>query len=217
MSTPHLFYQQDFINYSGRCEDTGDLFTEVIAQFLCERLHEYCDGIPRIRRSSSYAMDSHDGVYNPSSNREEELTAMDIFNASKDGMVYDHIGKVIDYQTPLKNKRSDAAGKVDLLAFDGRVLRILELKRPDNEETMLRCVLEGFTYLQTVDHEKLASDFGFLPDTPVIACPFVFRYKSQWTEMQEDRPHLKQLMSLLNSKPYYISKTDLGHYKITEV
>ena len=38
-----------------------------------------------------------------------------------------YVGEILDYQTPLKNKRSDEAGKIDLLSYDGRILRILEL------------------------------------------------------------------------------------------
>ncbi len=212
-----IFYQADFINYIGKTTDTDEYYTEVVAEFICDNIECFRCDIPMITRRSSYRMKSHIGRV-PTSNRIEEKLAIKMFNRSdKEGHKYPHIGTIIDYQVPLKNKRSDAAGKVDLLAFDGSTLRILELKRPDSEETMLRCILEGFTYLQTVDQAKLATDFGLPTNTPVEACPFVFRNKAQWNEMQEDRPHLKQLMSLLNSKPYYISKTDLGHYEISEV
>ncbi len=89
------------------------------------------------------------------------------------------------------------------------------LKKPHSDETMLRCVLEGFTYLRTVDKEKLLENFE-LPKTTVIrACPFVFKGGVQYEEMHEPRPHLKRLMALLDSKPYYITKSD-GGFIITE-
>lgn len=142
----HLFYKQDFINYRGRCTDTDELYSEVIAQYICEHIDSFIDGIKAITRVASYKTESHIGEFNPDSRRVEEITAMKMFNFCKAGGRYDFIGEIIDYQTPLKNKSSDEVGKVDLLAYDGSCLRLLELKKSDSTETMLRCVMEGFTY-----------------------------------------------------------------------
>lgn len=205
------FYKHPFINYRGRTEDTDEYFTEVIAEFLCNRIAEYTDGIETITRKESYKTESHDGVIkDTNSGREEEIIAMKMYNKQ-----YDFVGKMIDYQTPLKNKREDDAGKIDLLAYDGKIARILELKKPDSEETMLRCVLEGYTYRKTVDKAKLLVDFGLPADTVIKACPFVFKDGEQHNEMKEARPHLKRLMDLLDSKPYYISKNN-NNYFVTE-
>ena len=205
------FYKQPFINYRGKTDDTGEYFTEVIAEFLCEHISEFMNGIDTITRESSYKTPGHDGVIKDyDSGREEEIIAMKMYDKE-----YDFIGKMIDYQTPLKNKRTDEAGKIDLLAYDGATLRILELKKPDSDETMLRCVLEGYTYLKTANIAKLLEDFVKPSDTIVKACPFVFKNGEQHSEMMEQRPHLKQLMDLLDSKPYYISETN-GKYYVTE-
>ena len=124
------------------------------------------------------------------------------------------LGKVLDYQTPLKNKRSDRAGKIDLLAYNGKVLRLLELKEPNSLETMLRCTLEGFTYLRTVNQKKLLEDWGLPSDTRVSVCPLVFSGGLQYREMQENRPFLKQLAVLLDSHPLYLSPLRDGKYDI---
>ena len=204
------FYKQTFINYRGKTEDTDEYFSEIIAEFLCNHISEYTNDIDAITRESSYKTDSHDGVIKDhNSGRDEEIIAMKMFDKS-----YDFVGKIIDYQTPLKNKRSDEAGKIDLLAYDGTTLRILELKKPDSDETMLRCVLEGYTYLKTVDKAKLLADFTLPADTVIKACPFVFSGGEQHNEMKEVRPHLKRLMELLDSKPYYISEKN--NYIVTE-
>lgn len=204
------FYKQTFINYRGETEDTDEYFSEVIAEFLCNHISEYTNGIDTITRENSYRTDSHDGVIkHHNSGRDEEIIAMKMFDKS-----YDFVGKIIDYQTPLKNKRSDEAGKIDLLAYDGTTLRILELKKPDSDETMLRCVLEGYTYWKTVDKAKLLADFTLPADTVIKACPFVFSGGEQHNEMKEVRPHLKRLMELLDSKPYYISEKN--NYIVTE-
>ena len=70
-----------------------------------------------ITRKESYKTKGHDGIYNPNSNRLEEITAMQMYNQCKDGSIYDFIGKIIDYQTPLKNSKTDDAGKIDLLSL----------------------------------------------------------------------------------------------------
>ena len=205
------FYKQSFINYRGKTEDTEEYFTEVIAEFICGHISEFMNGITTMTRESSYKTPGHDGIIKDlGSGREEEIIAMKMYDKQ-----YDFIGKMIDYQTPLKNKRNDEAGKIDLLAYDGTTLRILELKKPDSTETMLRCVLEGYTYLKTANISKLLANFKLPSDTIVKACPFVFKNGEQHSEMREQRPHLKRLMDLLDSKPYYISEIK-GKYFVTE-
>jgi hypothetical protein len=205
------FYKQPFINYRGKTEDTDEYFTEIIAEFLCTHITEFIDGIDTITREETYKTKGHDGVIkDPDSGRDEEIIAMKMYDKT-----YDFVGKIIDYQTPLKNKRSDEAGKIDLLAHNGTTLRILELKKPDSDETMLRYVLEGYTYWKTVDKSKLLSDFNLPADTIIKACPFVFKCGKQHDEMKEARPHLKKLMALLESKPYYISE-EKDKYIVTE-
>ena len=206
-----LLYKDDSINYTGKTTDTKEYYTEVIAEWLLEHIDLF-EEIKPITRKSSYRMEGHDGVPdNPNSNRTEELIAMAIMRQG----VLTLVGQVIDYQTPLKNVRKDKAGKIDLLAYDGTTLRILELKEPDSDETMLRCVLEGYTYLKTVDKAKLLADFDLPDDTVVESCPFVFKGGFQWNEMQQDRPYLKKLMDIIRLKPYYITEEN-NIYKVEE-
>lgn len=63
--------------------------------------------------------------------------------------------------------------------------------------------------MKTADCGKLISDFGYDPANVVIkACPFVFYGGEQHKEMSQPRPHLRKLMALLDSKPYYIIEND---------
>ncbi len=209
----NTFYKQGFINYRGKSSDTQEFYSEIIAEFLCDHITEYV--IDRITRETTYYTKGHDGKYDPASNREEEKIAMQIFNQSKEQGPLDLIGRIIDYQTPLKSNADDEAGKIDLLSFDGKTVRVLELKKPDSKETMLRCVLEGYTYLKTVAPEKLINNFEcklkkyyiYEPEDVIVkASPFVFYDGEQFQEMSQHRPHLHKLMALLDSKPYYLMK-----------
>ena len=215
------FYSQDFVNYRGKTSDKErDYYTEIIAKWLLDNIELFND-IKMISRENSYKVDSHDGkIKNEKSEREEEIIAMKLFDFSQNqGKVFDIIGKIIDYQTPLKNVQTDKAGKIDLLAYNEKenpkTLRILELKKIDSKETMLRCVLEAYTYLKIVDKAKLLKDFGLPKNTKIKACPFVFYGKEQYKEMQEDRKNLKDLIKELGIEVIYL-KEENGEYSVIE-
>lgn len=211
------FYSQDFVNYRGKTSDKErDYYTEITAKWLLDNIELFND-IKMISRENSYKVDSHDGkIKNEKSEREEEIIAMKLFDFSQNQeKVFDVIGKIIDYQTPLKNVQTDKAGKIDLLAYNEneKTLRILELKKPDSKETMLRCVLEAYTYLKIVDKAKLLKDFGLPENTKIKACPFVFYGKEQYKEIQEDRKHLKDFIKKLGIEVIYL-KEENGEYSI---
>lgn len=210
------FYTSKFINYRGKTSDTNEYYTEVVASWLLDNL-DVLNDIPTISRTSGYRVPSHDGVIkNPKSNRKEEIIALEMFQQSD----IPGLGRIIDYQTPLKNEFDDHVGKVDLLSFDGDTIRLLELKKPDSEETMLRCVIEGFTYRKTIDTEILLESFKDIvtKDAQVKVNPFVFidERSVPYLEMKEERPKLKALMNALNCHPLYINDNN-GYYTVTEV
>ena len=212
------FYKRKVVNYRGTTSDSKEYYTEVVAEWILKNIYLF-DYIKPITREKSYKVDSHDGKNKDNdSNREEEKIAMKLFVLSQNqGKVFDVIGKIIDYQTPLKDIQTDRAGKIDLLAYNEnkKTLRILELKRPDSKETMLRCVLEAYTYLKIVDKTKLLKDFELPEDTTIEACPFVFYGKEQYKEMQQDRENLKDLIEKLGIEIIYL-KEENGEYNVVK-
>lgn len=206
-----VFYKLDFINYRGKTSDTNEYYTEIVSEWLLQNI-DLLNKIPTITREKGYLTKTHDGIIkNPDSNRDEEIIAMKMLRQSE----ISGLGKIIDYQTPLKNKSKDPIGKIDLLSYDGKTLRILELKKPDSNETMLRCVIEGYTYRKTVDKEKLLDSFKLPPNTIVKAHPLVFVGGTQYDEMLEDRAKLKKLIKVLDCKPLYITEKN-QKYIVTE-
>ncbi len=205
-------YTQTFINYTGKTTDTKEKYTEVIAEWLIKNFNLF-DNIKKITRQSSYKVDTHDGKHNnQNSNRLEEIMAIEIFNQKSLNI----LGKVLDYQTPLKNERDDKAGKIDIVSYnkDIKTVYLLELKKEDNEETMLRCVLEIFTYSKTLDKDKFLEDFNLPKDTKIKASPLVFFNSFQHKEMVEgNNKFLKQLMDKLDIEPFYITKNS-NYYAI---
>ena len=209
-------YKEDFINYRGETTDTKEKYTEIIAKWLLENINLF-NNIEKITRKSSYKVNTHDGIHNNSkSNREEEIIAMNIFNQGSLNI----LGKILDYQTPLKNKQEDDAGKIDIVSYDkdNKIVYLLELKRKDSKETMLRCVLEIYTYFKTLDKEKFLEDFDLPKDTKIKASPLVFLNGSQHEEMTgNDNKYLKELMNKLEIELFYISENSNNNpkYNIT--
>lgn len=217
------FYKRKVVNYRGTTSDSKEYYTEVVAEWILKNIYLF-DYIKPITREKSYKVDSHDGKNKDNdSNREEEKIAMKLFDLSQNqGKVFDVIGKIIDYQTPLKDIQTDKAGKIDLLAYNEKenpkTLRILELKKLDSKETMLRCVLEAYTYLKIVDKAKLLKDFGLPKNTKIKACPFVFYDGEQHQEMKEikdSRKNLGELIEKLGIEVIYL-KEENGEYSVIE-
>ena len=192
------FYMKSFLNRTGKTSDTGEYYTEVIAEFLLKEENiELLNSIERIDRED-YSVDGHDGSYNSKSNRFEEHVAMDMYKMSKeDNYWFEGIGKVIAYQVPLKKQQKDKVGKIDLLSKNDDTAYMLELKAPGSSETMLRCLLESYTYLKRANQENLRRSLHIDDVKYIKAAPLVYFKGNQWMEMQEDRPKLRELMTKL--------------------
>ena len=212
------FYNENFLKYIGETSDEEGYYTEIIAGWLLDNI-ELFNNIKMISRKSNYKVKTHDGVIkNEGSKREEEKIAMKLFHSSQNqGKVFDIIGKIVDYQTPLKDIQTDKAGKIDLLAYneEEKILRILELKRPDSKEIMLRCVLEAYTYLKVVDKDKLLKDFELPENTKIKACAFVFYGGEQHQEMQKNKENLGELIKKLDIEIIYL-KEENGEYSVVK-
>jgi len=188
-------YSKPFINYKGATTN-GEKYTEVIAEYLLKNRNAVNSGIKQITRESSYRVEGHDGMaIRNSTNRLEERIAHKMHNNE-----YPNIGNVVDYQVPLKNKLTDTGlGKIDMLSYDpsSDTLFIIELKRPDSKDTLLRCVLEAYTYYLTVNEEKLKSDFCKYTAT-VVPLVLVFEGSLASREYLEKTSSVKKLMDELD-------------------
>ncbi len=224
-----FLYQERIINCRGPKSSKKEKYTEIAAGWIIDHIGKLQQITP-IRRENSYCSKGHDGKPKMSDVINEKRIAIKMFNQKE----IPGFGELLDYETPLNDRRNNKAGEIDLLAFDKdkKILRILELKIPNSRETMLHCVLEVYTYLKLVDREKLILDFNAVnddkeekipEDTPIAAFPFVFRRNSngedgfQYREMQEDRPKLKKLMALLEITPLNIDEEINGLYRAIEL
>lgn len=148
---PQELYNHKMVNWSGPSfpDREKSFYTDYIAEQLLGRQDLLKIDIESDR--ADYFVEGHDGVTNKHTNRTEEIFAKNILGHS-----LEHLGKVIGYQMPLKAKREDSFGKVDLVSFDDEgTAYLIELKMADKKETLLRAALEIYTYHQIINEDIL--------------------------------------------------------------
>ena len=145
------FYKTSILNYrgyvTGAKKEKRNLYTERIAKSIFDNdLLTVWKCLVPVRTNHFVPDHSKECECIISTNRKEEILAKLLYRQGDVG----GLGKIIDYQTPLKKKKSDSYGKIDLLSYNEKdnLISIVELKyRPSvSDETLLRCILEAYTY-----------------------------------------------------------------------
>jgi len=200
------FYKKPIVNWGGESSDTKKKYTEIIAKYLLEE-HNVLDKLNDIKvltRKKSYNQNHNGKTKNETSNRQEERICLNMWNNSnncENSKTYDFIGKIIDYQTPLKNKRNDeensGVGKIDLLSYNEseKTAFILECKIPKSSETLLRCVLEVFTYWRTVNYQKILHDFNLPSNTILRKAVFIYKDSKPYKDYKDE--YIKKILKRL--------------------
>ena len=158
------FYKSAIVNYKGKVTGSKDLYSEVIAETLINDnfIKDWLNLIP--------VRPEHFKINHP--NTDENVDALKITNRKEEILAkllfyqgnVDGLGYIFDYQTPLKATQNDSYGKIDLLGYntDDKCYSVIELKyRPSgSDETLLRCILEAYTYYKLLDLNQIKSDVG---------------------------------------------------------
>ena len=156
------FYKAPILNYKGYINGSKNLYSEIIAKTLVsEDLVKEWDNLKPLRPNHFDTGHNHSESVDINelqiSNRKEEILAKLLFYQRD---VKD-LGYIFDYQTPLKKTKDDSYGKIDLLGYNSKdkCYSIIELKyRPSgSDETLLRCVLEAYTYYKLFDLNQIES------------------------------------------------------------
>lgn len=160
------FYKAPIINYkghvTGKSKVNNTRYSEVIADTLVSKgyIKTWLELQP-LRPNHFDTGHNHSENVDMNklqiSNRKEEILAKLLFYQRE---VKD-LGYIFDYQTPLKKVRSNSYGKIDILGYNSKdkCYSIIELKyRPSgSDETILRCVLEAYTYYKLFDLNQIES------------------------------------------------------------
>ena len=161
------FYKASIVNYKGYVQGTSQAdknrYSEVIAStLLSKNLLSVWTDLKPVRSNhfdtNHFPSEIVDMKKLQGTNRKEEILAKLLFYQRK----VDGLGYIFDYQTPLKKTQNDSYGKIDLLGYntDDACYSVIELKyRPSgSEETLLRCILESYTYYKLLDLKQIKAD-----------------------------------------------------------
>lgn len=198
-------YKANRINWKGKTKENED-YSEVIAEkLLKEEIKGKLSKIPEICREENYNR-SHDGKTQRKTNRQEEIFAKELFNSKRE---FINLGKIIEYQIPLKNKRSDkGVGKIDLISYSEKpqCVFIIELKFGNNNETLLRAILEIATYYQILCKKKFLKDYEF-SNMAIKKAVLLCEGSNSFNEAKDlnKRPQLRKLIEELDVKIFLMN------------
>ena len=203
-----VLYTLNEVKYQGKTKDTKEFYTEVFAEWLLSNL-DILNGIKPHNRTLPYRVLSHELREIPTSNRTEEIIAITLFKNRNNPIVLNAgFGTILDYQVPLKVHQHDKAGKIDLLSSNGNEVYVLVLKKQDSPETMLRCVLESYTYLKMLIPNKLFKEYNIDQNASIIPAPLVFENSRPQLEYDTNtHPKLLELIKVLGIKPIILPET----------
>lgn len=143
----------------------------------------------------------------------------------KENDMYDcnHTYGIEYYDYKDKKIKLFSPGKCDLVAFDDKLKRylILELKKEDNEEPLIRAVMESFTYRKMLDVKSAAKNLRDyyhklnIPDNlPWVASPLLYYKKSQYEEYLKKNSKLRSLMEVLDIKPIWYEYSENNGFRV---
>ena len=205
---PNTFYKQPFLNYKG--DVAKEKYSEIVSKYLNKNLKSL-ESISTITRDEGYYCNHKGETPNEKSNRHEERIALSMF-----GKTYDGMGKILDYQIPLKNKRNDIGiGKIDLISYNNKMLYLLELKEPCSNESLLRAVVEIYTYYKIINHQKLIDSYKneLSADTQIKKAVLIF--ENSRAHKDYEGIEIKKLMKNLDVELFVIE--DKSTYNIKKL
>lgn len=169
------FYGVGILNYEGTTADTKINLSEVIADELIGNYDQVCKiGKGTLIRRTKPFKRNHKGVANVAARIKrfgyleynEKLLAIALYNSKKSYC----LGEIFDYEVPIKEKRTDKYGRIDLVSTDAvnRSVKLIELKiKPKNKngETLLRALLEVYTYYKLISNsfDKFLEEYKLSP------------------------------------------------------
>lgn len=204
-------YKAECINWTGITKDSKEEYSEIIAEELLRHLQKLRN-IPSITRKKTYYTKNHSNIDINENNRKEENFAKSLYKNSKE---LETLGLIKDFQIPLKNIKNDndkVIGKIDLISYNknNKTLFLIELKYTKNKETLLKSILEIYTYSKIVDGTKLINDFELgSVNLEIIPCVLLAKGCKSYRELEEmesgKRPNLKKLSRELGIRFFTIA------------
>ena len=197
-------YKKSAINWNSSIKNSNPraLAIEIAAGWIADRFDAYKNALESNATSRDvYNIKSHDGQSNNSekSDQYEKHIALEMYNLhkkknTKGFTVHGYeFGEIVNYEVPLSGKGEngldDCRGDIDLVAVGNnaseKTLSLIELKRSrNNQETILRCILEVYTYAKTIKDITAFKEQFNCQNARLILCPLVFKGTNMYEELQ---------------------------------
>lgn len=221
----NILYQHSVVTHTGQTSDSKKPYQEVVSDWLLNNL-DVLDTIKPLHRKN-YFFKSHDGSFTETEKNtdNEEIVAYYMFNSKK---AYSKIGKMIDYQVNLKRPKEDRngenpdskVGKIDLVSYNekDKQVYLLELKKKDNDkDTLLRAILEIYTYWKQLNHTNFRNSHKCISKTsPIIPAILIFKDSLQHMYCNEiEYPRTNELLNKLGIPVFLAEETAPREYNIT--
>ena len=220
-SDPETIYAQKIINdRGGVITADGNYFvvTDLIANELYE--NNLLETISVVASPKTYLCHDPNSVIEENTtgklNREEEKIAHRLFERK----VYrdSDIDLFVDYQVPIcrdSSKKQDANshyGKVDLIALshEKKEIYLMELKKYDSKETLLRCATECYTYWKQIKKNVLIKEIADIygekcKDYRIVPAVLAFEGMYQHSELNSNLfTNVQRLLKKLGIKFFAI-------------
>jgi hypothetical protein len=114
------------------------------------------------------------------------------------------LGKVVDYEVPLKETDDAQHGDIDLLCLQLGAALCIEAKQPTSTESILKAILQGFVYTSLVASRRDAffRDFNIPKEANLTPAILTFASAQSGYQLKQrgEFPNLWQLTSALNVK-----------------
>lgn len=204
-------------------------------KWACEKIGDIRNAILEFRERSTIAYSypynqqlrgGHDGSYKEAVPEKEIVRGIMNYQRSG-GVVANHakgsrrrcVAEIVDYEVPthrlrkgdcLSGKKIDAVGRSKNLDR----LYIYEAKKNNSNETMLRCLLEAFSYSLFIDRVRFRESFGVRQDATIVLSPLIFEDSVAHKDLTEalHNPREKDLFNELLEKIRQIADVDVEFF-----
>ena len=183
-------------------------YSEYIASILANDFNKININ-PEGVRGDNFKLDSHNGTIQ-NNTKLKQITEKRVCRAFFNLKLLKPFGEIIDYEVPLTapdqtKSKKQGHGDIDLLAIDNSKLFLIEAKKEKSNESILKGLLEAFTYSKKVALRKKEFFKNYNFDSHIQIVPTVLVFKDSTSGQQllsfdkNKNTSLLYLLSLLNN------------------
>ena len=192
-------------------------YSEEIAKLLLNEFEDVKINYAGLRKNY-FHLNDHYGQCQLSTNisqHVEKRFCRALFNLKKLPL----LGKMLDYEVPLKEKRESKHGDIDLLSYKNGKLFIIEAKKIGSSESVLKAILETYVYSKLVYATKDAFYADFKINSGVTIKPVVLTFVNSTSGQQmmeiAQYPNIKAFIDKINDDLVKIGIEKIGFFLIT--